>query len=130
MRLIRQSFLWYKEGNSDKVYEIDLCEVGADKYVVNFRYGRRGAALKEATKTPVPVSLAEAEKIYEAVETEKLQKGYSSSDSGTSSIPKAPAFQITATVPATDNSWMNLPAGATKPFFSVYTRALQTPASR
>ncbi len=114
MRLIRQSFLWYKEGNSDKVYEIDLCEVGADKYVVNFRYGRRGAALKEATKTPVPVSLAEAEKIYEAVETEKLQKGYSSSDSGTSSIPKAPAFQITATVPATDNSWMNLPAGRNK----------------
>ena len=45
MRLIRQSLLWYKEGNSDKVYEIDLCEVGADKYVVNFRYGRRGAAV-------------------------------------------------------------------------------------
>ena len=76
MRLIKQSFLYFKEGNSDKVYEIDLCDVGNDKYVVNFRYGRRGAQLKEGSKTPVPVNLADAEKIYDSLETEKLNKGY------------------------------------------------------
>lgn len=41
MRLVKQTFLYFKEGNSDKVYEIDLCDVGNDKYVVNIRYGRR-----------------------------------------------------------------------------------------
>ncbi|MCG2615431.1 WGR domain-containing protein [Terrimonas sp. NA20] len=76
MRLIRQSILFFQEGNSDKVYETDLCDVGNDRYVVNFRYGRRGASLKEGSKTPVPVSLQEAEKIYNDVVNEKTAKGY------------------------------------------------------
>lgn len=76
MRLIRQSILFFQEGKSDKVYETDLCDVGNDKYVVNFRYGRRGANLKEGSKTPVPVSLQEAEKIYNEVVNEKIAKGY------------------------------------------------------
>src|SRR5689334_18113354 len=94
MRLIKQSFLYFKEGNSDKVYEIDLCDVGNDKYVVNFRYGRRGAQLKEGSKTAVPVGLAEAEKIYDAIETEKLSKGYTTSESGTGSIPARSSFTL------------------------------------
>ena len=72
MRLVKQSILYFKEGNSDKVYEIDLCDVGNDKYVVNFRYGRRYAKLKEGSKTPVPVPLADAEKIFNEVEAEKI----------------------------------------------------------
>jgi hypothetical protein len=76
MRLIKQSILFFQEGNSDKVYETDLCDVGNDKYVVNFRYGRRGANLKEGSKTPIPVSLQEAEKIYNEVVNEKIAKGY------------------------------------------------------
>ncbi len=51
-------------------------ETGADAYVVNFRYGRRGAVLKEGTKTVFPVALPEAEKVFEALETEKRKKGY------------------------------------------------------
>ena len=82
MRLVKQSILTFKEGNSDKVYEIDLCDVGHDKYVVNFRYGRRYSKLKEGSKTPVPVSLADAEKIFDEVENEKLSKGYTTSESG------------------------------------------------
>lgn len=124
MRLIRQSFLWYKEGNSDKVYEIDLCEVGAGKYVVNFRYGRRGATLKEATKTPVPVSLTEAEKIYEAVETEKLEKGYSTTESSTGSAPKALSFSLNTPPSPADSSWMNLPAGREKAILQRLHQAL------
>ena len=63
MRLVRQVSLFFKEGNSDKVYEIDLCTTGNELYVVNFRYGRRGTALKEGTKTPEAVSLQKAEGI-------------------------------------------------------------------
>lgn len=82
MRLIKQSFLYFKEGNSDKVYEIDLCDTGNNKFVVNFRYGRRGAQLKEGTKTAVPMAMAEAERIFDEVEKEKLNKGYTTNESG------------------------------------------------
>src|SRR5688572_23547149 len=75
MRLVCQTKLQFKEGNSDKVYEVDLCEAG-DGFVVNFRYGRRGTELKEGTKTIAPVSLAEAEKIFQKLIDEKTRKGY------------------------------------------------------
>lgn len=75
MKLVRQAKLFFQEGTSDKVYEIDLCESG-DGFLVNFRYGRRGAALKEGTKTIFPVPLAEAEKVFAALEQEKRKKGY------------------------------------------------------
>lgn len=50
MKLIQRTTLIYQEGNSDKVYEVDLCQTGEDLYVVNFRYGRRGTNLKEGVK--------------------------------------------------------------------------------
>ena len=76
MKLIRQTVLVYREGSSDKVYEVDLCEVGAGGYVVNFRYGRRGARLKEGVKTVSPVSREEAEKVFGDLVTSKTRKGY------------------------------------------------------
>jgi hypothetical protein len=114
MRLIKQSILYFKEGNSDKVYEVDLCDVGNEKYIINFRYGRRGAQLKEGSKTPVPVTLAEAEKIYDAVETEKINKGYTTSESGISEIPKAAAFVLDANVATIDTNWMAQPKSINK----------------
>ena len=50
MRLIKQRKLYFKDGKSDKIYEVDLCEAGEGEFVVNFRYGRRGATLREGTK--------------------------------------------------------------------------------
>lgn len=79
MKLVRQAKLFFREGNSDKVYEVDLCESGAGEYIVNFRYGRRGASLKEGTKTIFPVSLAEAEKVFDGLVQEKKRKGYTES---------------------------------------------------
>ncbi|AFM05815.1 hypothetical protein Fleli_3495 [Bernardetia litoralis DSM 6794] len=76
MKLIEQSKLFFKKGNSDKVYEIDLCEVGDDLYVVNFRYGKRGAKLKEGTKTASSVGRTKAQAVFTALETEKTKKGY------------------------------------------------------
>jgi predicted DNA-binding WGR domain protein len=88
MRLVKQSKLVFQEGRSDKVYEIDLCEVGQDRFVVNFRYGRRGANLKEGTKTEVGVVLAEAERAFDKLVAEKTKKGYrDAAGSGEASEP-------------------------------------------
>lgn len=76
MRFIKQTKFFFREGNSDKTYEIDLCEVGPGQYVVNFRYGKRGSALKEGSKTVSPVDLPAATVIYDALEKEKRSKGY------------------------------------------------------
>jgi hypothetical protein len=113
MRLVKQSILYFKEGNSDKVYEIDLCDVGNDKYVVNFRYGRRYSKLKEGSKTPVPVLLADAERIFNEVEAEKISKGYSASDSSVAAAPQVSTFTLN-TETTIGASFMSMPAGRTK----------------
>ena len=87
MKLVRQTKLHFKEGNSDKVYEVDLCETGG-KYIVNFRYGRRGAELKEGAKTTSPVNLTEAEKVYQKLVDEKTRKGYHISGEHAETIDK------------------------------------------
>jgi len=82
--------LFYREGNSDKVYHIQLEKEGS-KFVVNFQFGRRGSTLNCGQKTSAPVDYAEAEKIYNKVLHEKLSKGYQEmegSDSPTPSIQK------------------------------------------
>jgi len=93
MKLLRQAFLSFRQGNSDKVYEVDLCEVAPDQCVVNFRYGRRGSALRDGSKTVAPVSFAAAERIYEDLVGGKIAEGYqdaSASPPATSSISPAP----------------------------------------
>jgi len=76
MKLIKRTALYFQDGRSDKVYEVDLCQAGENLYSVNFRYGRRGANLKEGTKTDTPVPLAQAEKVFDKLVTEKVKKGY------------------------------------------------------
>lgn len=76
MKLVRQVRLEFREGTSDKVYEVDLCEVGDARFVVNFRYGRRGTSLKEGSKTAEPVLLHKAEAIFEKLVRSKVAKGY------------------------------------------------------
>lgn len=76
MELIKRTSLFFREGSSDKVYEVDLCLVAPDRYVVNFRYGRRGANLKEGTKTDQPVPLKDAEKAFNQLVSSKTKKGY------------------------------------------------------
>jgi predicted DNA-binding WGR domain protein len=76
MKLVKQASLWFQEGVSDKIYEVDLCEVGTGKFVVNFRYGRRGANLKDGTKTTLPITESEALKIYNQLVGSKTKDGY------------------------------------------------------
>jgi predicted DNA-binding WGR domain protein len=97
MKLVKQSKLYFKEGNSDKAYEIDLCEVGNDLFVVNFRFGKRGAALKDGTKTDSAVNLISAEKIFDALEAEKRKKGYQSEDEVFTPLPKVEESDLSNT---------------------------------
>src|SRR3954470_18583690 len=76
LKLIKTISLEFREGKSDKVYEADLCEVGPDRFVVNFRYGRRGAPLRDGSKPPVPVTRAKAEQIFNGLVQEKVKGGY------------------------------------------------------
>jgi len=89
MQLIKRTTLHYQEDTSDKVYEVDLCQLGENRYVVNFRYGRRGANLKEGVKTESPVSLAQAEKVFAKLVAEKTKKGYQ--DVSASLVSETPA---------------------------------------
>jgi bifunctional non-homologous end joining protein LigD len=73
--------LYFKEGSSDKEYHADLQPSGGG-FVVNFRYGRRGEALKSGTKTGAPVAYAAAKKAFDALVTEKTRKGYSPGTAG------------------------------------------------
>ncbi|HMA97738.1 MAG TPA: WGR domain-containing protein [Polyangiaceae bacterium] len=76
MRIVDQARLWFREGNSDKVYEVDLVEITVGQHVVNFRFGRRGTALRDGTKTPLPVSLEQARSIFTTLVAEKTARGY------------------------------------------------------
>lgn len=78
---MKSATLYFKEGSSDKVYTAEIKAVEAG-YLVNFAYGRRGAALKAGCKTKEPVDLDKAEKIYAKLIKSKTAKGYTESGDG------------------------------------------------
>lgn len=95
MKLVKQKTLYFSEGKSDKVYEVDICE-NQDLFVVNFRYGRRDANLREGTKTVFPVSYEEALKTFNKLVESKEKKGYSENrNSESQTISKAPKAAVT-----------------------------------
>tara|TARA_R110002126_G_scaffold274775_1_gene419989 strand:+ start:10923 stop:13961 length:3039 start_codon:yes stop_codon:yes gene_type:complete len=89
LKLVQQKTLYFSEGKSDKVYEVDICE-NQDLFIVNFRYGRRGANLREGTKTVFPVAYEEALKIFIKLVDSKEKKGYTESlqEQNTAKPPK------------------------------------------
>jgi len=99
MRLVKQTKLVFVEGRSDKVYEVDLCEVGANQFVVNFRYGKRGAALKDGSKTVAPVKRDEADRTFDKLVRSKLDAGYIEEGGAPAARPAAPAARTTAPPP-------------------------------
>jgi len=80
----RGTTLCFREGSSDKVYEVEVVRSG-DGFVVNFAYGRRGGTLKTGTKTPQPVTRARADELYETLVSEKRAKGYAEADAAEAS---------------------------------------------
>lgn len=94
MKLVKQASLVFQEGRSDKVYEVDLCEVRQGNFVVNFRYGRRGGNIKEGSKTSLPVSLAEAEKVFDELVSSKTKKGYRDINNAPPAKQSAPRIDL------------------------------------
>lgn len=81
--------LSYQEGNSDKVYELDL-RPDTIGWCVNFGYGRRGAQLQRGFKC-LNQSYAYALQCYDKYRTEKLNKGYQMETEGPSIVPQETA---------------------------------------
>jgi predicted DNA-binding WGR domain protein len=80
--IIRSTTLYFREGSSDKIYQANI-EAADGGHVVNFAYGRRGSTMNTGTKTPAPVSLAEAVGIHDKLVASKLAKGYTPGEDGT-----------------------------------------------
>ena len=71
MVLIEKVCLYYRDGTSDKVYEIHLTEE-EDGYRVTGYNGRRGTKLVAQPKTPRPVPYRTARYIFDNLEASKL----------------------------------------------------------
>lgn len=72
----RVAHLYYREGTSDKVYHLYLTQsLTGDFYSVISRYGRRDAGLQQ-TKKGFDSDLEAAEKEWNRLHHDKLQKGY------------------------------------------------------
>lgn len=103
MKTKKEITLYSKAGGSDKVYTLTLKEVSGG-YVVHYMHGRREVGpFQSGTKTPdpadkrkdKPVTLAEAEKIFAAVEREK-RTGKSKYHEDLNETAPSPATQIEA----------------------------------
>jgi hypothetical protein len=70
--------LAYTGGTSDKVYHIMIQETPplSGMFTVDFKYGRRTGRLQCGTKTPRPVPLLSAMRIFKELRQEKIAKGY------------------------------------------------------
>ena len=93
----RSARLYFREGSSDKVYEVDLVGSGT-AWTVNFAYGRRGNSLTTGTKTPQPVVFATAERLFDKIVNEKLAKGYQHQPGSGSVTGSAPTMTSTQPV--------------------------------
>ena len=71
MKVIRSIELHSTHLNSDKIYNVQLCEL-AIGYAVNYQNGRTGGTLASGTKTKAPVALDVATKIYDKLVKEKV----------------------------------------------------------
>ncbi len=75
MALIEKVCLYYREGTSDKVYEIHLTQEEDDDeqgFRVTGYNGRRGTKLVAQSKTPHPVPYRTARYIFDNLEAAKL----------------------------------------------------------
>ncbi len=66
--------LYYQQGSSDKVYQLQL-ESAEDKWSVNAQWGRRGSALQSDVKAS-SVTYEEGKRVFDRVVREKTGKGY------------------------------------------------------
>jgi ATP-dependent DNA ligase len=81
-KVIEHVSLFYREGTSDKQYDVLIREIPNEGFIVEYGNGRRGSALKYGLKTSSPVSQIEAKKVFEKTVREKTAKGYTAGETG------------------------------------------------
>jgi len=75
MSIFQQVSLFFRQGSSDKIYNVEIVNT-TDGFLVNFSYGRRCGSLKSGTKTAAPVDKEKAIKIFNQLVKSKWSKGY------------------------------------------------------
>ncbi len=90
--------LYFRQGSSDKVYQVSL-EPAGDLFVVNFAYGRRGSTLNTGSNTSSAVEHEEAKCIYDKLIREKKAKGYTEGENGTPYQHTTKAERFTGILP-------------------------------
>jgi hypothetical protein len=100
MELIRRHRLAFRAATALKLYEIDLCKLAAGKFVVNFRYGKQGGAMREGTKTPSPLPFSMAEELFTKLCRSQRDKGYTDADDLVAAMQPDPVPPPDAFVPA------------------------------
>lgn len=103
MALIEKVCLFYREGTSDKVYEIHLTEE-EDGFLVTGYNGRRGTKLVAQPKTLKPVPYRSARYVFDNLEAAKLnhrRTPYRVASRERFDAPVSPADVSTSSQPAT-----------------------------
>lgn len=93
MKTIKSIALFFREGSSDKVYNVQIIEDGG-KYSTLASWGRRGGNLTHATKAE-RTTLDGAEREYDKIVKEKRGKGYQVSTTAAPTVSPALAAQAT-----------------------------------
>ena len=96
MQLVRKARLYLRKEQTDKVYEVDLCRFSRDRYVVKFRYGRRGGRLRDGTKTLTPVDFKKAEALFDSIVVARKNEGYLESGDASPGITALPPIKPVA----------------------------------
>jgi len=89
----------YRDGRSDKVYNLAIVEREDGLHTVDASWGRRGGGLQHGTKTQTPVSLAAARAVFAKVVAEKSAKGYTSAESGQAYARSSDEGRVTGYAP-------------------------------
>lgn len=91
--------LFYKEGSSDKEYHLTVMGNEAEGFRVQYRYGKRGSALKAKFKNVSPVDFETAIGIYNGIEAEKRREGYTPCEAGTPYVGTEGAGKVSGLLP-------------------------------
>ena len=75
---VQSTSLYFHEGPSNNEYHAAI-EPKGGSYVVTFAYYRQGGNLTVGTKTPAPLPLEAATKVFARLIASKLAKGYQAS---------------------------------------------------
>ncbi|MCA1626069.1 MAG: hypothetical protein LC778_20200 [Acidobacteria bacterium] len=103
MALVEKVCLYYREGASDKVYEIHLTQE-EDGFLVTGYNGRRGTKLVAQSKTTKPVPYRTARYIFDNLEAAKLnhrRTPYCVASRERFDVPVNPASASTSLPPST-----------------------------